>query len=108
MNAEPAQGLAHTQTQVAAPDARQSNLCGDYIRALNPGHRAGFIYSFAYGRGRISYPDSQRVRWASHAFAQLAMPRIHDDGARLCASAVNSQHKVAAMNLSGGHYIRYL
>jgi hypothetical protein len=108
MNAEPAQGLSHTQTQIAASDARQPNLGGDYIRALHSGHRAGFIYRFAYGRGSCSYPDSQRVRWAGHAFAQLTMPRIRDDGARFCASAVNSQHKVAAMNLSGGHYIRYL
>jgi hypothetical protein len=108
MNAQSAQCLAHTQTQIAAPDARQSNLRSDYIRTLNPGHRASFIYRLAYGRGRIAYPDSQRVRWACHAFAQFAMPHIHDDGARLCASAVNSQHKFAAMNLSGGHYIRYL
>jgi hypothetical protein len=95
-------------SQIAAPDARQSDFSRDNIRTLHSRRSAGRINRLANSRSCISYPDPQGIRWASRAFAQHTLPRIRDDGVCLCPSAVNSQHKLAAMNLSGGHKIRYL
>jgi hypothetical protein len=108
MYAQPAQSLAHTESQIAATDTGQPNLGGENIRTLDTRHGAGRINRLANSRSSIAYPNPQRIRRASHAFAQHTLPRIHNNGARLCAPSVNSQHKVAAMNLSGGHKISYL